>query len=192
MFRQSIQATALMLFISVMWSFNAFAQPGNAGCNARFTHHPDSVLYGVEFWASMYSTHATYAWDFGDGSTGSTWNLSHTYAAAGTYNVCLTVTRTDSVGDTLCSSTYCDQVMVAAPAPACDAHFTANQNMHSGMVQFVSARNRGIVVSVWNFGDGTTDTGSVANHLYTSAGVYYACLTVTKDRKSTRLNSSHT
>ncbi|TDO33938.1 PKD domain-containing protein [Kribbella sp. VKM Ac-2527] len=39
-----------------------------------------------------------YAWDFGDGGTGSGVQPAHTYAAAGTYNVALTVT--DSAGAT--------------------------------------------------------------------------------------------
>jgi hypothetical protein len=40
----------------------------------------------------------TITWDFGDGTTGSGGSISHTYAAAGTYN--LTVTATDAAGNT--------------------------------------------------------------------------------------------
>ena len=36
-----------------------------------------------------------HAWDFGDGATGSGATASHTYAAAGTYTVTLTVTDDD-------------------------------------------------------------------------------------------------
>ena len=38
----------------------------------------------------------TYSWEFGDGSTSSAQNPSHTYTAAGTYNVTLTVTDSES------------------------------------------------------------------------------------------------
>jgi PKD repeat protein len=41
-------------------------------------------------------SHVTYSWDFGDGELGSGAMVSHTYGAAGSYNVM--VTATNSVG----------------------------------------------------------------------------------------------
>lgn len=50
----------------------------------------------------------SWSWDFGDGTTSTVQNPSHTYAAPGQYEVCLTITN-------LCSSnTYCDSVEVVA------------------------------------------------------------------------------
>ncbi|MBK7031634.1 MAG: PKD domain-containing protein [Bacteroidales bacterium] len=37
---------------------------------------------------------ATYAWNFGDGATAYSRNTQHTYLAAGTYTVTLTITDT--------------------------------------------------------------------------------------------------
>ena len=52
----------------------------------------------------------SYAWDFGDGSTGSGLQLSHTYATAGTYRVVLTIT--DDTGET---NQFARLVIVDAP-----------------------------------------------------------------------------
>lgn len=38
-------------------------------------------------------------------------NPTHVYSTGGTFNVCLTVTRTDSLGAVLCTDTWCDSVM---------------------------------------------------------------------------------
>jgi hypothetical protein len=45
----------------------------------------------------------TYSWNWGDSTTSAGDTVSHTYASAGYYNICLTVT--DSAG---CSANYCD------------------------------------------------------------------------------------
>nr|MDJ0807338.1 PKD domain-containing protein [Gammaproteobacteria bacterium] len=54
-----------------------------------------------------------FAWDFGDGGTSTLQNPGHTYAAAGTYSVTLTVT--DDLGAT---GAVTKSVSVTAPAPA--------------------------------------------------------------------------
>jgi PKD repeat protein len=53
----------------------------------------------------------SYAWDFGDGATASGMTATHTYAAAGTYSVTLTVT--DDLGATGSAN---QSVTVTAPA----------------------------------------------------------------------------
>ena len=60
---------------------------------------PLEVLFDAAESTSTGSAIASYAWDFGDGSTGSGVMVSHTFAADGTYTVVLTVTTEDgSVG----------------------------------------------------------------------------------------------
>ncbi|MGD0798770.1 MAG: PKD domain-containing protein [Acidobacteriaceae bacterium] len=54
----------------------------------------------------------TYAWDFGDSTTGSTVSPVHTYTASGTYTVSLTVTNTNHLVNT--ASTKAD-ISVASP-----------------------------------------------------------------------------
>ncbi len=55
----------------------------------------------------------TYTWDFGDGSPAYTGvHFLHTYANAGPYVLCLTVTSPANATTPACSSTYCDSLMV--------------------------------------------------------------------------------
>jgi len=55
----------------------------------------------------------TYAWDFGDGGTGTGATPSHTYAENGNYNVCLTVTDDDQASNQVCTT-----ATIANAAPA--------------------------------------------------------------------------
>lgn len=63
--------------------------------------------------AAAASTNAavTYAWQFGDGQTGSGQDVTHVYAAAGTYT--LTLTATDAYGD---SGSTTSRITIAAAA----------------------------------------------------------------------------
>jgi PKD domain/Secretion system C-terminal sorting domain len=51
----------------------------------------------------------TWAWDFGDGGSSTLQNPTHTYAAAGSYAVCLTIN-----GATNCEAIFCDSVNVVS------------------------------------------------------------------------------
>ena len=57
----------------------------------------------------------TYAWNLGDGATAGGVTPSHTYTAAGTYTVCLTVTETGSpfLSDTNCTTVTISDVLAA-------------------------------------------------------------------------------
>ncbi len=50
---------------------------------------------------------ATCSWDLGDGNTSTDCDPTHTYAADGSYNVCLTTTSADG-----CSDTYCETITI--------------------------------------------------------------------------------
>jgi PKD repeat protein len=60
----------------------------------------------------------SYAWDFGDGATGSGLTTTHSYAAAGTYSVTLTVTDDGGLTDSTAKSV---SVTVPATAPGAGA-----------------------------------------------------------------------
>jgi PKD repeat protein len=135
-------------------------------------------------------------WNFGDGSPLVTLTgmnaldaTSHTYAAAGVYNVTLTV-----VSNTGCQVAL-TQAITIHPQPV--PNFTFTQVCHSAPTTFTNTSTVAmpigfgtppqIVTSVWNFGDGNTQTltganaMNVATHTYANPGVYTVRLTVTTD-----------
>jgi PKD repeat protein len=125
-----------------------------------------------------------YAWDFGDGTTGTGRTATHTYGAAGTYAVTLTVT--DDRGAT---SKRTVSVSVDAPPPnvAPTAAFTAATGGSTGTFDAsASSDGDGRVTGYrWTFGDGSTGTGVTASHEYAADGTYTVTLTVTDDDGAT-------
>ena len=150
-------------------------------CTAHFFHHRDSVVNGVRFFNLHGSGAAIYAWDFGDGSSSTHWNPSHTYADTGIYIVCLTFTDTIHGG---CTDTYCDSIRVFTPVPHCNAHFwTRRDSVVNGVRFFIPHRVFGDPSSTvsysWDFGDGI-GTSTLPNpvYAYADSGKYNVCLTV--------------
>jgi PKD repeat protein len=91
------------------------AGPPNQAPTAAFTATPSGLSIAVDGSASTDAdgTVSAYAWDFGDGTSGTGVTATHAYAASGTYTVKLTVT--DDKGAT---GTTTSAVTVAAPAAA--------------------------------------------------------------------------
>ncbi|UGQ47481.1 PKD domain-containing protein [Massilia endophytica] len=125
---------------------------------------------------------ASYAWNFGNGKTGAGATPSHTYAAAGSYNVTLTVK--DNKGATGSLSL---PVTVNPPAANKPPVAAASANQSGKLtVSFDASASKdtdGSIASyAWNFGDGKTGAGMKVSHVYAAAGQYQATLTV-KDNK---------
>jgi len=151
---------------------------------ASFTYSPPAPLAGelVTFDASAsYDPDGiivSYNWDFGDGSTGTGMILDHTYAAAGTYTVNLSVTDNDGLKDFVVHL-----VKVYAP-PVASFTYSPSEPLVGELVTFNSTSYDvdGVLVSwEWDLdGDSIVDvTTENATWTYTAHGTYTVTLTVT-------------
>jgi large repetitive protein len=126
-------------------------------------------------------TVASWAWNFGDGSTGTGSTASHTYAAAGTYQVTLTVT--DNQG---AQTSVTNPITVVANRPPVAAFTSSVTNLAASFDGTTSSDPDGTVASyAWDFGDGATGTGATASHTYATAGTFTVTLTVTDNAGAT-------
>jgi PKD repeat protein len=121
-----------------------------------------------------------YSWAFGDGTSSTTQNPSHTYSTAGTYTATLTVTDTSSPVKTATSQVTITVSAVGNPlAASASAAPTSGQTPLN--VSFTGTATGGTPAYSysWNFGDGGTSTAQNPTHTYTAAGTFTATLTVT-------------
>ena len=133
-------------------------------------------------------TIASYAWTFGDNTTGTGATTSHTYSAGGTYDVTLTVT--DNRGGT---NSKTQSVTVTAPNKVPTASFTSESTgLKLSVDGSASTDLDGTLAGyAWTFGDGGTATGATASHTYLAAGQYTVALTVTDNDGATNTSSAN-
>jgi PKD repeat protein len=130
-------------------------------------------------------------WDFGDGATSTEPNPSHTYAAAGSFTVVLTVTDDDGANDT--ASHQAEPAAPPAP-PNHPPHADFRVHCEKATCEFsdTSRDDDGTVVSwVWDFGDGATSTEQNPVHSYAEPHRYDVRLTVTDDDGATSSSVHH-
>jgi PGF-pre-PGF domain-containing protein len=120
----------------------------------------------------------SWLWDFGDGSTSTVQNATHTYTAAGSYAVNLTVTNAAGMH----SSRLTDFVTVTAATPSPVAFFTSNVQTGTAplTVQFTDQSTGTPTTWHWDFGDNSSTNATVQNpvHSYAANGNYTVNLTV--------------
>jgi len=119
-----------------------------------------------------------YLWNFGDGSTSTEANPSHTYADPGMYVVWLEVTdsasktnRSTELTITVESDTTMEVVIAASNVTGTvPMTVSFNSTILNGTAPFFYR---------WSFGDGVNSTQANPTHTYEKAGTYKVTLTVT-------------
>jgi PKD repeat protein len=161
---------------------------------AGFTVTPESpavsqsALFNAAPCAASDSTGCTrgsivsYAWDFGDGGTGSGQVASHVFARPGSFAVTLTVTG--ALGQTAVTTQI---VQVAGGvAPTADFVFSPTAPLVGQEIYFNASASkpgigRTIVNYEWDFGTGARGVGALVKNTYSAAGTYVVTLLVTDD-----------
>ncbi len=137
-------------------------------------------------------TIASYTWDFGDGNTSADANPTHTYIAASTYEVTLTVIDDDGAAGSDTTTATIEARQENSP-PSADAN-GPYEGVAGSPVSFDgsgSSDTDGTIVSyMWDFGDGSTGTGATPTHNYASPGTFDVTLTVTDDDGATGTDST--
>jgi PKD repeat protein len=138
----------------------------------------------------------TFSWNFGDGSTSTQANPTHTYQSSGSFNVVLQVTDNGSPALSATASLAVNVVGNHAPS-ASDATADPLVGEAPLPVTFDASRvtdpEGDSVTFTWKFGDGSPDqTGTVINHTYAAAGSYSAQLVATDQATPTPASATKT
>jgi chitodextrinase len=135
-----LNATRPVAFFSTSLSYLAVTVDGSG------SYDPDGTIVSCE-------------WAFGDGSNATGVNATHTYTAAGTYTIVLTVTDNDG------NTAWSRQQVTLVPDLVASFNFTV-EGLSVNVDASSSRSAAGIVSYQWDWGDGTTGTGVTASHSY--------------------------
>lgn len=131
--------------------------------NQSFCHAPATVTFTV---STTGSGPFTYAWNYGDNTTGTGNNPTHTYTNTGNYTVRLITTDSHGCKDTISKTNY---IQITNITPA----FTGPTSACIGdSVLFLNTTLPSPTGAMWYFGDGGTSNGIDGKHAYTTAGTY--------------------
>jgi len=160
------------------------------GPHAEFTYSPLTPYTGetVTFNATLsYDPDGwivSYAWDFGDSTTGSGNITTHSYADDGVYKVVLNVTDNDGL-----SSIASANITVLNRSPVADFTENATIVLTGEVIHFDASSSYdpdgSIATYHWDFGDGKNAWGVTADHSYSDDGMYTVTLTVTDNDGAT-------
>jgi len=177
--------------LGVLVSANGFFSPntpiltlnlnycGNTtACVANFTSTSSGLTTSFTNTSTgINSVGTVFNWNFGDGSSSSAVNPSHTYRASGTYTVCLTISNPN----TNCNDTICKNVIIQN-STSCIANFNKSIQGNTGVFNSTSTGVGPGTMYRWSL---TPANGSTQNFFGPSLtttslnpGAYTICLTI--------------
>ncbi len=128
----------------------------------------------------------TYAWNFGDGSSSTEKDPTHSYAKTGSYTVKLTVS--DGKASTS-SNKKVDIVAADNNLPEVDFDFTSKDLVLSYKANASDADGDALTYD-WDFGDGSVSDSESGSHAYKEKGTYEVTLTVSDGKATAKKSKS--
>lgn len=142
----------------------------SGGVIADFIHSSPNVCnapVNINFQNKSTGTgNLTYQWGFGDGTTSSAKDPSHTYNSPGSYTIQLVVTNANGCTDTIVKP---NSVSVGFVTPDFKASDTICVNTFT---LFTNTSSPKPASAIWNFGDGTTSSQISPVKKFLTAGTY--------------------
>ncbi len=140
---------------------NYIAPPPTTGCAPLNTQFTDATVGSIGW-----------LWDFGDGTTSTLQNPTHSYTIPGTYVVALTTTSAGGGCQQLISN-FSTFIVTGGYAG-----FTHTDSPCPPFITMFQDTSLNAVSWLWNFGDGTTSTLQNPQHTYVVGGYHSASLTI--------------
>ncbi|WP_136486692.1 S8 family serine peptidase [Vibrio sp. H11] len=121
---------------------------------------------------------ASYYWSLGDGTTSSLPSVNHTYSAAGSYQVNLTVTDNHGLSNSATSIIQVTNEMPTAAIDSMPTQYNIGDAVHFSAL--TSTDSDGTIVDYkWDLGNGETAHDAEFTYTYSTGGSYTVTLTVT-------------
>jgi PKD repeat protein len=141
---------------------------------ASFTVSSTQVITGTQIVFTNTSQNVYRCeWDFGDGTTSTATNPTHTFSTPGTYDVNL---RVYSAGDVKSDATY-KTIEITVEEPVASFTMSSSSISVGGSVTFTNT-SQNMDRCEWDFGDGETSTQTNPVHTFDEAGTYKVNLRV--------------
>ena len=158
-------------------SQNIIVTANPSPCLADFSYSVSPTNNMIYTFTDLSSGNITsWNWHFGDGTTSSTQNPSHTYTQAGSYWVSLHII--DSINN--CLDSISQNIIVTANPNPCQADFSYSVSPSNNLNYSFTDQSQGNpYLWQWDFGDGSSANIQNPNHTYSQAGNYNVMLTIT-------------
>ncbi len=141
----------------------AFSVSDTTGCfplNVSYTDKSNAGSGSISAWS----------WDFGDGNISTAQQPSHTYTAAGTFSVTLSIANTSGCTGSVSKTNL---IHITSGVHAAFNITPVNTCHAPAIISFNSAATGDNPLNyTWNFGDGSGSATASPSHNYSQAGVY--------------------